>query len=100
MPTTIDLPLPQRETEEPVHPVLQLLTPYNVVLYNDTIHFVHEVIEALLTSVPISNQEARQVTLQAHFQGRAVVITGNKEEAEYYKERLETYRLSIAIEPA
>jgi ATP-dependent Clp protease adapter protein ClpS len=82
-----------------VKSIIQLLLPYKVVLHNDDFHFIHEVVEALVRSVPVSTQEARVITLTAHFEGYAVVITCNKEEAEYYKERLGAYRLTVSIEP-
>ena len=73
---------------------------YKVILHNDTLHSVDEVIQALVASVPVGTQEAEQITMTAHHEGRAVVIECRKEEAEYYKERLESYTLTITIEPA
>jgi ATP-dependent Clp protease adaptor protein ClpS len=89
----------QVETERPVRPILQLLPPYKVLLHNDDIHLFQEVIEALVRSVPVSTQEADAITWKAHIEGCAVVIVCNEEEAEYYKEHLETYWLTITIEP-
>jgi ATP-dependent Clp protease adaptor protein ClpS len=76
------------------------LHSYKVILHNDTIHSVDDVIKALVASVPVSPEEAERITMTAHQEGRAVVIECRKETAEYYKERLESYRLTITIEPA
>ena len=94
--TSIVFPVP--ETVEQI--TIQPLPLYRVILHNDMIHFVHEVIEALVKSVPLTTQEAEQITLTAHKEGRAVVIECNKEAAEYYQERLGTYGLMVTIEPA
>jgi len=96
MSTIIVLPLP--ETVEQV--TIQPLPLYKVILHNDMIHFVREVVDALLKSVPVTAQEAEQITLTAHNEGRAVVIECNKEAAEYYQERLGSYGLTVTIEPA
>lgn len=86
------------ETSEQI--TSSFLSHYKVMLHNDTIHAVDEVIQALVASVPVSAEEAERITMTAHQEGRAVVIECRKEEAEYYKERLESYGLTITIEPA
>lgn len=76
------------------------LPHYKVILHNNTIHAVSDVIQALVASVPVSAEEAERITMTAHQEGRAVVIECRKEAAEYYKERLESYGLTVTIEPA
>lgn len=76
------------------------LPPWRVILHNDDTHWFHEVIDALVHSVPLSTQEAEDITARAHQNGRAVVIACPRELAEYYEERLKSYTLNVSIEPA
>jgi ATP-dependent Clp protease adaptor protein ClpS len=87
-------------TDEEVRQVLRLLPRYRVLLYNDDVHAMDEVVLALLRVVPaLGPQGAMRVMLEAHTQGSAEVIICPKEPAEYYRERLEAFGLTSAIEP-
>ncbi len=80
--------------------VLRLLPRYRVLLHNDDIHAMDEVVLALLRVVPsLGPQGAMRVMLEAHTRGSAEVIICPKEQAEYYRERLEGYGLTSTIEP-
>ena len=96
--STVINPTPQSETEEIIQFRLQHLPRYKVILHNDALHTFDEVVCALSNSVSLSNQKAWDVTFEAHNMGRAIVIVCLKEEAEYYKERLEKYKLIITLE--
>ena len=79
----------------------QFLRPWHVILHNDDVHWAHDVARWLVASVPgLSGQDAWQITEQAHKTGQAVIITCPKEEAELYHERLQSYGLTVSIEPA
>lgn len=88
-------------TDEEVRQVLRLLPRYRVLLFNDDIHAMDEVVLALLRVVPsLGIEGATQVMLEAHTHGSAEVIICPKEQAEYYRERLEGFGLTSTIEPA
>jgi ATP-dependent Clp protease adaptor protein ClpS len=58
------------------------------------------VVFALLHSVNnLSIPEAEHIMLTAHLTGQATVIVCPKEAAEYYQERLLSYKLYATIEP-
>jgi ATP-dependent Clp protease adaptor protein ClpS len=78
-----------------------LLPPYAVVLHNDDVHAMVEVVQALRRSVPgMSAVKAARIMLEAHNSGQAVVIVCPLEQAEYYQQRLQTYKLTVSIRRA
>lgn len=92
-------------TETPVRPDIELdrsiLPPYIVLLHNDDHNSMDHVIYALVESVPeLSIERAAEIMLEAHVQGRAVVVTTPLELAELYRDRLETFGLTATIEKA
>ena len=89
------------ETESIPRAFQDLLPPYSVILHNDEAHSMEFVIDALLKSVSsLTVEDATAIMLEAHNQGRAVVITCPLEEAELYRDRLRTFNLGVDIERA
>ncbi|HLZ64154.1 MAG TPA: ATP-dependent Clp protease adaptor ClpS [Ktedonosporobacter sp.] len=98
MPNT--LPSLQTSPEELIRLRTQLLPPYKVILHDDDDHDMAYVVFALLHSVNnLSIPEAEHIMLTAHLTGRATVIVCPREVAEYYQERLLSYKLFTTIEP-
>ena len=92
---------PARETEQASRPLQDLLPPYSVILHNDEHHSMDYVVASLVKSVPsLSTDEAAAVMLEAHSEGRAVVITCPLERAELYRDRVRTFGLAATIEKA
>jgi ATP-dependent Clp protease adaptor protein ClpS len=90
----------QVKTDEVVRPIVLLLPPWCVILHNDNVHLANDVADAIVQSVPgLSAQQAWEITLEAHYTGRSVVISCPRELAELYQERLQTFGLMISIEP-
>ncbi len=78
----------------------RLLPLYKVILHNDDHNEMAYVIFALHHSInTLSLNEAEQIMLTAHLAGTAIVVICPKELAEYYQERLLSYRLTATIEP-
>lgn len=78
----------------------KLLPPYRVILYNDDVHSMDHVVHALLTSVPgLSSQAAAAIMFEAHNTGSAVVTVCPLEQAELYRDRLQSHGLTATIEP-
>lgn len=74
-----------------------VLPRYQVILHSHPMHGVRMVINALVSAVPLSLPEAQRISQTAQQHGQAVVIVCPREVAEYYKERLETYDLTITL---
>lgn len=78
-----------------------IIHPYAVILHDDAVHTMEYVVDALVKSVPtLSEQEASEVMMKAHNEGRAVVVVCPLEQAELYRDRLQTFGLGVSIEPA
>lgn len=89
------------ETDEIARRLQKAITPYSVILYNDDVHSVEFVVDALLKSVErLNRDQAVSITLETHNTGRAIVITCPLEHAELYRDRLASFNLGVTIEPA
>lgn len=94
------LAVSQIEVEEQVRPNIQLLPPWDLILHNDQVHWAHDVVAALVQTIPgLTPQSAWDITCQAHLVGSALVITCPRELAELYQERLQGFGLTITVEP-
>ncbi len=78
---------------------MDLLPPHAVILHNDDVNEMMHVVRSLLRSVPdLSADQAQEIMLEAHLQGRAVVIVCPLELAELYRDRLQSCGLTATIE--
>lgn len=100
--STVDRSMATGPTMEPVERVRSMdefLPPYRVVLHNDDVNNMEHVIRALLVSVPeLSPEQAAEIMLVAHNNGRAEVIRCPLERAELYRDRLESHGLTATID--
>jgi len=78
----------------------KLLPPFHVILHNDDVHTFDDVAHALNKVIGVSLKRGYELADIVHNQGKAVVATCRKEQAELYRERLEGYKLTVTIEPA
>lgn len=78
-----------------------LLPLYAVIIHNDDVNPMDFVVQALLKSVPeLSEQDAIGIMIEAHNEGRAVVIVCPLEPAELYCDRIRSFTLDCNIEKA
>ncbi len=99
------LPVVATETRTRTAPDRRLrdavLPPYAVILHNDDHNTMDHVVLALLRSVPsLTPEEAISIMFTAHYRGQARVIVCPLEQAELYRERLESHGLTATIERA
>lgn len=79
----------------------RLLPPYRVILHNDDHNTMDHVVQSLMKTVPgLTREEAVDIMLEAHHHGQATVVECRKEEAEHYRDGLESCGLTATIEPA
>lgn len=71
---------------------------WNVVLHNDDNINARVVIEAIMEVIGYDEKKCTNIMYEAHTKGRSIIITTNKIVADFYKERLESYRLTISLE--
>jgi len=73
---------------------------YRVMLHNDDFNTQEYVVKVLVQTIPaMQPPQAKEIMLEAHYNGQAVVIIVPKEHAEFYSEQLCTYGLTSTIEP-
>ena len=78
----------------------KLCPPYKVILHNCDCHGMDEVVIALLKSVSsLTLEEAIEIMETADRENTAVVIVAPQETAEFYQERIQTFKLGCTIEP-
>jgi ATP-dependent Clp protease adaptor protein ClpS len=79
----------------------KLLPPYAVVLHNDDKNEMVHVVRSLMRSIPaLTLQKATKIMLEAHNEGKARVIVCPLEQAELYRDRLQSCSLTATIEKA
>ena len=82
-------------------PKTGILPPYAVILHNDDVNEMDHVVRSLRRSVPsLTLERAREIMLEAHNHGRALVIVCPLELAELYQVRLLSCKLTATIEKA
>ena len=92
---------PETPTLPNVEDLTKLLPPYKVLLHNDDHNSMDHVVRSLLRSVPkLSRMRAIQIMLEAHNSGVALVIVCPLEQAELFRDRLESCGLTATIEAA
>lgn len=62
-------------------PGTEVAVPWNVILYNDDWHTIDEVVLQVQKATGYALERAVAITLEVHESGRAVVFTGDKENA-------------------
>lgn len=81
--------------------VRKLAPRYRVLLHNDDVNSMEYVVDVLLKTVPsLTQPQAVDIMMEAHTNGKALVITCALEHAEFYSESLKSAGLTSTIEPA
>lgn len=78
-----------------------LESPYRAMLWNDDVHSFDHVVAVLVRVVPEvrSLEQAHEIALTAHTQGRAVIVRGGRDRLAGYRDALEATGLTVTIEP-
>jgi len=77
----------------------QLAPPWNVIVYNDPITLMVYVTMVLQKLFGYPYHKAYRLMMEVHTQGRAVVWTGAREQAEIYVQKLHSHQLLARLEP-
>ena len=72
--------------------------PWKVVVWDDPVNLMSYVVYVFQTLFGMSREEATQKMLEVHHQGRSIVATTDREEAEVYVEKLHSYGLQATLE--
>ncbi len=105
MPVPTLLPSPLANQPLPV-PVLEPTTEssvgydrgWNVVVWDDPVNLMSYVVHVFQKLFGFSKEKATHHMLEVHQQGRSVVITEDREQAEHHTSRLHLYGLQATLE--
>ena len=104
-------PREQREIQDQTRELTQLIPRYHVVLLDDQEHTYEYVIEMLMRLFRHPAEAAFRMAWEVDHQGRSIVSTANKEQAEHRRGQIQSYgpdwrlphskgSMSALIEPA
>jgi len=83
-----------------IHPAVNKLPQYRVLLHNDDIVSMDEVVRSIVQLTPLPRARAYIVMLMAHTRGMALVLITHRERAELYQQQFRAKGLRVTIEPA
>lgn len=92
---TLDAPLLQDAPESVDRPVAE--RPWATVVWNDPVNLMTYVSYVFRSYFGFSHAEAERLMLQVHYEGRAVVATGSREEMERHVEAMHDYGLWATV---
>ncbi len=88
----------QEETKTETITRTKTAPPWNVVVHDDPISLMSYVVDVFQKVFGYSTAKARKLMLEVHNQGRSVVWTGERERAEVYASKLQSYHLRTTLE--
>ena len=77
----------------------QLTQPWQVMILNDPVNLMSFVTLVLRRIFGYSEEKATELMLKVHYEGNAIVWTGEREKAELYVQQLQTHQLYAVMEP-
>ena len=87
-------------TPSPEVDVLDEVTkPWQVMVLNDPVNLMSFVTLILRRIFGYSEEKAVELMLKVHYEGSAVVWTGEREKAELYVQQLQSHQLYAVMEP-
>lgn len=72
--------------------------PWNVIVFNDPINLMSYVTMVFQRVFGYSRDKAERHMLEVHHQGRSLVWSGGREQAEHYAHQLHSYQLLAQLE--
>lgn len=90
-PGTVVVPQVEEQTK--------LAPPWNVIVHDDPVTLMEYVVMVLRRIFGFDYAKARRLMLEVHTEGRSVVWTGAREQAELYVSRLHAAQLLATMEP-
>lgn len=73
---------------------------WNVIVWNDPINLMSYVVFVFMRVLGFTREKATKHMLEVHRRGKSVVTTETREKAELYQQQIQSFGLSVTIEPA
>jgi ATP-dependent Clp protease adaptor protein ClpS len=86
------------DTVEETKTEVDLAVPWNVVVHNDPVNLMSYVTMVFQKVFGYSKEKAEHHMLEVHHEGRSIVWTGAREQAELYVQQLHGYLLLATLE--
>ena len=94
-PVTVPGETQQREDEQALDPA----RPWRTIVWNDPVNLMSYVTYVFRTYFGYSEERARQLMLQVHHDGHAVVAEGSRETMEVHVQAMHSYGLWATLAP-
>ena len=78
--------------------ILATDTPWNVIVWNDPVNLMTYVSYVFRSHFGYSRARAEELMLQVHNNGKAIVFTGSREDAEKHTQAMHTWGLLATFE--
>jgi ATP-dependent Clp protease adaptor protein ClpS len=89
-------------TKERVEPETKektaLAPPWNVIVHDDPVTLMTYVTKVFMQVFGYPQEKANRLMLEVHKQGRSIVWTGGREQAEVYCQKLQSHHLLTSLE--
>ncbi|MBK9386897.1 MAG: ATP-dependent Clp protease adapter ClpS [Planctomycetes bacterium] len=89
---------PGGSTETREREKTSLARPWNVVVHDDPVTLMDYVTKIFMQVFGYAKAKAERLMLEVHHQGRSIVWTGGREQAEIYAQQLQAYHLVTTLE--
>ena len=90
----------QEQTETKSRPKSVLAPTWNVIVLDDPVTLMGYVTRTFMQVFGYPQEKAQRLMMEVHQQGRAIVWTGAREQAEIYAQKLQAYHLLTRLEAA
>ena len=88
------------ETQTQTNPQVALDVPWNVVVWDDPVNLMNYVVYVLQKVFGYNRSLAEKLMLEVHNEGRSLVATEEREQAELHVHQLHTYGLQATLRRA
>ncbi len=79
-------------------PETSLALPWNVIVHDDPVTLMTYVSKVFVQVFGYSSEKAHRLMMEVHKQGRSIVWTGAREQAEMYAQKLQAHHLLTTLE--
>jgi ATP-dependent Clp protease adaptor protein ClpS len=88
----------KEQTEQKTRPETQLAPPWNVIVHDDPVTLMTYVTKVFMQVFGYSQDKANRLMQEVHKEGRSIVWTGAREQAEMYAQKLQAHHLLTSLE--
>jgi ATP-dependent Clp protease adaptor protein ClpS len=74
--------------------------PWNVLVHDDPVNLMGYVTWVLMKIFGYPENQAAALMMEVHKQGRSIVWSGDREQAEFYAQQLQSHQLKTSLEKA